>query len=126
MYGEEGYDKMITAAGTYGVYQKLIALMVILTVLYSPYVVLTLSVNQMVPPFKYVHRNSTLLTEEFKYVENKTEFCNEIYFSYNFNDIKNSIIFDDQDHKFRNNWATELKLVCNTKLIFCLLEPYIL
>lgn len=103
------HEEYLTSAGKNGKYQKIISLIVILTVVYVPMIVLTLPMNQRVPDFKYL--NGTELIEV-----NQTTFCEETYYSENFDTIAPKIIIDPSF----SNWAGELKIVCKTKKVFSL------
>lgn len=95
----------------YGKYQFQVSLIVVLTSFILPVVILIMPMMQRRPDFFYITTNGQ------KILVDKDQFCNKIYYSMSFDEIYDKI---EIDYTKIDNWAADLKFVCNTKNIFSL------
>lgn len=111
------HEEYMKLAGKWGRYQKIISLIIILTVVHIPLVVLTLPMNQKVPEYKFL--NGTDLQYEYRSNSNNSinSICTDYFYSSEFEILKDKIhILETSIY----NWAANLKIICKTKRIFSL------
>lgn len=101
------YEEIITQLGKWGKYQLTISIVVILTSMSVPMILLILPMMQKEPEFSY--NNIAILDKE--------SFCKEIFYTQSFDVIYNNIQIDPSS---MYNWASELKVVCNTRKILAI------
>ncbi len=95
----------------YGKYQFQVSFIVILTSFVLPVVILIMPMMQRRPDFFYIKADGQ------KTVIDRDEFCKKIYYSESFETLYDKI---EIDYTNIDNWAADLKFVCNTKSIFSL------
>ena len=97
----------------FGIYQFQVSLIVILTSSIVPVLILIMPMMQRRPDFFF--KDSDNQIQEI----DKIEFCKNTYYSSSFDEIYDKIVID---YTNIDNWAADLKLVCNTRLIFSLVS----
>jgi MFS family permease len=98
----EDYTRL---AGKWGSYQRIISTIFILTIMHIPLVVLILPMMQKTPQFTFNNSPIDLQT-----------FCTEIYPTQSHDNLYHNIQITSEF----NNWASDLKIVCETKKVFSL------
>jgi OCT family organic cation transporter-like MFS transporter 4/5 len=95
----------------FGKYQIRIIITVVLTSFVLPVILLLIPMMERTPDFYYRTANQSIL------ITDKDSFCNNTYYTLEFEQIYDKI---EIDYSYIDNWAANLKFVCNTRKIFSL------
>jgi MFS family permease len=99
------HDDYTRLAGKWGPYQRIISAIFILTIMHIPLVVLILPMMQKTSQFTF---NNSPVDREI--------FCTEVYYTQDWDLLSPHIQITSE----LNNWASDLKIVCETKKVFSL------
>jgi OCT family organic cation transporter-like MFS transporter 4/5 len=105
------YEEILSRVGSWGKYQLIISIIVILSSMCLPMTLLILPMMQKEPNFSYVSPAGTIA------ITDRQEFCRQVYYSENFGQMYEKIIISEDSMV---NWASELKIVCNTRKVLAI------
>jgi OCT family organic cation transporter-like MFS transporter 4/5 len=121
------YDKYLNSLySDFGRYQVIVSITIIITIYYIPTLIVTLPMMQHVPDFtvapSVININNTDPTitptpTPTPTVFDKQAYCTNEYYQNTFDKTQDNIIIVNSII----NWASELKIVCNTKRVFSLI-----
>jgi OCT family organic cation transporter-like MFS transporter 4/5 len=117
------YDKYLDIVySKYGRYQTIVTITIIITVFYIPTLIVTLPMMQHVPDYYVASSNNTVnstntTNSTANYTFNKDVYCQQGYYENTFDVTQNNIMITST----AVNWASELKIVCQTKKVFSLI-----